>query len=244
MFRTVSSDWPPRPPEVRWDVLETAGSWLLAQVGGVFWAGLILAVAGVSTSSFADLPLTLTLASSFGLWLLYLFIPDVVSRRLGQGPARDFAFGRDVRAMAVGAVVGVAAQLAAVPLLYRLVGGWFQDDPGAAARDLVDRASRPSDIAFLVLAVVVVAPMAEERMYRGMMLPVITRHFGPTVGILLSSMIFAVAHRQLVVVPGLFLFACVLAWLTASTGRLGPAVVAHAAFNATTVVQLLVFGAG
>ncbi len=239
MFRSPSADWPPQPPQVRWDFMETIGAWLGSQVGGVVWAAAVFAAAGVAATSTDDLPLLLTLAASFGLWLCYLLIPDLVSRRLGQGPQHDFAFGRDLGELAAAAAIGVGVQLVVIPLLYWAIGGWFDDDPGQAALDLVDRIERWPDVAFLVFAVVIIAPLAEERMYRGMFLPVVTRRFGLGAGVVLSSLIFAVAHGQLVVVPGLFLFACVLAWLTATTGRLGPAVVAHMAFNATTVVQLV-----
>ena len=220
-------------------MVETIGTWFGAQVGGVLWAGAVFAAAGVATTSTDDLSLLLAVAASLGLWLCYLLIPDFVSRRLGQGPRQDFALGNDLRELAAAAVIGVGAQLALIPALYWIIGDWFDDDPGQAARDLVDRVDGRSDVAFLVLAVVVLAPLAEERMYRGMFLPVVTRRFGLGAGVVLSSLIFAIAHRQLVLMPGLFLFACVLAWLTASTGRLGSAVVAHMAFNATTVVQLV-----
>lgn len=239
MFRSPPPDWPPQPPQVRWDVMETIGAWFGAQVGGVVWAAAVFAGAGVAATSTEDLPMPLTLAASLGLWLCYLLIPDFVSRRLGRGPRHDFALGRNPQELTAAAFIGVGAQLVLIPALYWAIGDWFDDDPGQAARDLVDRVEGWSDVALLVIAVVFIAPLAEERMYRGMFLPVVTRRFGLAAGVVLSSLIFAVAHRQLVVVPGLFLFACVLAWLTASTGRLGPAVVAHMAFNATTVVQLV-----
>lgn len=219
--------------------METIGAWLGAQVGGVMWAAAVFAAAGVTAASTDELPLLLTLTASLGLWLCYLFIPGFVSRRLGQGPQNDFALGGNLGQLAAATGIGVAVQLAVIPALYWAIGDWFDDDPGQAARDLVDRIDGWSDVAVLVLAVVVIAPLAEERMYRGMVLPVVTRRFGLGSGVVLSSLIFAVAHRQLVVIPGLFVFACVLAWLTAATGRLGPAVVAHMAFNATTVVQLV-----
>ena len=56
-----------------------------------------------------------------------------------------------------------------------------------------------------------------------------------------SAIVFAVIHQEPILFPGLFVFALILAWLTIRTGRVGVAVVAHLAFNATTVVQLLLF---
>ena len=72
-----------------------------------------------------------------------------------------------------------------------------------------------------------------------MLLSSAARRFGPAAAAVGSSAVFAVAHGEIILLPGLFVFALILSWLTVTTGRLGPAIVAHMAFNATTVVQLL-----
>ena len=48
---------------------------------------------------------------------------------------------------------------------------------------------------------------------------------------------FAAVHLQLLQFPALVLIGLVLGWLTLRTGRLGPAIWAHVAFNATATAD-------
>ncbi len=72
-----------------------------------------------------------------------------------------------------------------------------------------------------------------------MLLPALARSVGPVLGVIGSGFIFALVHQDASVLPGLMVFGMVVAWLTATTGRIGPAIVAHMAFNATAIIQLL-----
>lgn len=53
-----------------------------------------------------------------------------------------------------------------------------------------------------------------------------------------SSTVFGISHFQLVQFPGLFAFGVVLAVLAVRTGRLGPSIAAHVAFNGVAVIGL------
>jgi membrane protease YdiL (CAAX protease family) len=57
--------------------------------------------------------------------------------------------------------------------------------------------------------------------------------------VVISSAVFGAIHFQIYDLPALFGFGVVAALLTVRTGRLGPAVWAHVAFNLTAVVSLL-----
>ena len=56
---------------------------------------------------------------------------------------------------------------------------------------------------------------------------------------MISSVAFGAAHIEPLQFPALFLFGLVAALLTTRTGRLGPSICAHIAFNAFTVIALL-----
>jgi membrane protease YdiL (CAAX protease family) len=51
--------------------------------------------------------------------------------------------------------------------------------------------------------------------------------------------VFGVTHFQLLQFPALVAFGAVLGFLALRTGRLGPSIVAHMAFNAVTVTALV-----
>jgi membrane protease YdiL (CAAX protease family) len=67
----------------------------------------------------------------------------------------------------------------------------------------------------------------------------IDRRYGSVAAIAGSAVVFGLAHFQLLQLPALILFGLVLAILAKRTGRLGPGIVAHATFNAATVLTLV-----
>ena len=233
--------WPRPDAEVRWGVGAAVACFFAAQILAGLWAG---ALAGSlygtdGLPDLADRPLWTLPALSAGLWAGYLFGPGLVNRLTRSGPMVDFDL-RVSPGQAVGAaLLGVGTQLLVLPIVYWFVGFFVSDDPGDTARTLVDRADSPIGVGLLVLSVVVMAPLAEEWFYRGMLLSSLVRRIGPVGGAVASSAVFALIHLEPILFPGLFVFALFLAWLTVRTGRVGVAVVAHLAFNATTVVQLL-----
>ena len=65
-----------------------------------------------------------------------------------------------------------------------------------------------------------VAPVAEELYFRGVLYGWMRRKWSPMVGILASSAIFADVHLQPQVMPEIFLVGVILAWLYERSGSL------------------------
>ena len=233
--------WPSTEARVRWGIGAAVGCFFGAQVLAVVWASVWL---GVLYDADGVPPLgeralwTLPLLS-LGLWVGYLIGPVLVNRLTESGPMIDFDLRAPLAQLGLGAAIGVVIQLAVLPVLYWLLLRVIDGDPSETAETLVGRADGTIDVVVLVLSVVVLAPLAEEWFYRGMLLAALVRRMGPVAGAVSSSAVFALVHQEWILMPGLFLFAMVLAWLTIRTGRLGVALAAHMAFNATTVVILL-----
>jgi membrane protease YdiL (CAAX protease family) len=126
--------------------------------------------------------------------------------------------------------------------------GWLQGqlwgDAGGSnpLLDLVLRSQNPAALACFALTAVVLAPLFEETLFRGVLLPVAGRRLGPLAGVLLSALIFAVAHLSLGELPPLFMLGLGLGWLRWSSGRLGPCVLMHALWNGLTFCNLLLLG--
>ncbi len=233
--------WPPASDEVRWGVPAAVICLLGAQLFSVVWvslaAGLVYGpdpLPPVSERPIGTLPLF-----NLGLWVAYLAGPIIVKRSAGASPLADVDLRATPVQAGVGTLSGVVAQLAILPALYWVILRFVSGDPGRSAQELADRVDGRGDAILFAVAVVIVAPVVEEWFYRGMLLPVLARRFGPVVAAVGSSAVFALVHQELIVLPGLFVFALILAWLTMTTGRIGPAILAHMAFNATTVLQLL-----
>ncbi len=91
----------------------------------------------------------------------------------------------------------------------------------------------------IILMVVIVAPAAEEIIFRGYFYGVIRRYGGRIPAILTSSLLFAAIHVHLPSVPGLLLLALILCFLYERTGSLWAPITLHACFNASTIVVLI-----
>ena len=94
--------------------------------------------------------------------------------------------------------------------------------------DLLTRGN-PARLALDIVAIVVVAPVVEEILFRGFLLHRWAARWGTTTGVILSSALFAILHVELV---GHFIFGVTMAALYARTQSLWVPIAAHAANNA------------
>lgn len=109
-------------------------------------------------------------------------------------------------------------------------------DPQAAERalDLVDPW-------LAVLAMVILAPIAEELFFRGVVFNAWLREGGRAWAYLGSATLFAVIHLSLVAVLPIFLLGLALAWIYRRTGNLLAPIAMHATVNGLSVgIALLV----
>lgn len=198
----------------------------------------------IETSVFSLFILTL------GFQVIQGSYPWVFSHRRGRTIEQDWRFVSKLpNDIGVGLVMAVAcfigAQLATVGSA-ALVG---LDDTDAASNTdiLVDNQGSPWLIG-VILLVVVGAPLAEELLFRGLILRTLQRWFGSFAAIIVSSALFAIPHWQpdatwqetTVLLSALAVVGLVFAIGAVVTDRLGPAVIAHFLFNATgTILTLL-----
>ena len=122
-------------------------------------------------------------------------------------------------------------------LLVRLVG-----DPGGSnpLLELVLGSQDPLALFLLGWTAVVLAPLFEETIFRGALLPVLAKRWGTAGGVVLSALLFAMAHISIGELAPLTVLGVGLALLRVSTGRLLPSVLMHALWNAITFLNLLV----
>lgn len=92
-----------------------------------------------------------------------------------------------------------------------------------------------------VLTIVILAPIAEELFFRGVVFNAWLREGGPKLAYLGSAALFAVIHVSLVAVVPIFLLGLALAWVYRRTGNLLAPIAMHAVVNGISVaVALLV----
>ena len=90
----------------------------------------------------------------------------------------------------------------------------------------------------LFLTTTFLAPLFEEVIFRGVLLPILSREFGIILGILISAFIFALAHLSISEMPPLFTLGLGLGITRVVTGRLSSTVIMHSLWNGMTFLNL------
>lgn len=220
-----------------WSVVDFALIWL----GGLLGTAVFFAVA--VTLGNEDLRILLGLAGQYSgslgtLWLLSRFKDD---------PDVGFSIqGGDFIYIGLGLILQIVAALLLLPLSNLL----FPDgQPPQDVADMIAGADSAVLQVGLVLVAVVLGPVTEELMYRGVLLRALSVR-GDTFALWVSSLVFASVHvlglnteffwqSAVTALPPLFILGLILARLTQRTGRLGPAIFLHSGWNLLAAFVLL-----
>ena len=177
----------------------------------------------------------------FGLWVVLRFgrgaaaTVGIRAGRAAAGIARGLAMVAAVLPMCVAVLLATAhlMQWAGLPI-----------EPHPVLEDLATSRS-PALLAAALVQASVLAPLAEEFTYRGVLMMSLLRRVGAGWAIAVSGAVFALLHFPLEPhsVPALFLLGAALGYLAYRTRSLLAAVVAHSAFN-TLMVLGTFFSAG
>lgn len=154
-------------------------------------------------------------------------------------------FGLEAARLRKAAGTGLLWLVVAYPLI--LCAQWFvqtafgeSDGSQEIVRYFLEHPDPHHRMAVILMAVIV-APVAEEIIFRGYFYGVIRRFGGRIPALLTSSLLFAAIHVHLPSMLGLGLLAVILCLLYERTGSLWATMTMHAAFNATTVAALIFF---
>ena len=176
-----------------------------------------------------------------GLGLVILFL---LRRRVTW---RD-AFGVNLRAILRDIGKGVLFYLAALPfivfytLLYQAVlrGMGYEIMLQEVVQVVVDEPSFWMRM-YLVGLAVILAPVFEEILFRGIGLPLIARRWGVASAVVFISLFFAVIHWHLPSMMPLFIIAVAFSLAYIHSGSIVVPIVMHAMFNGVNMAVLMVF---
>jgi membrane protease YdiL (CAAX protease family) len=161
------------------------------------------------------------------------------------GWSEGFGF-RNGPARALG--LGLVATLTILPVAWLLQMGFaalliwlnFEAESQAAVQVLRD-APGWLDRLPLGLVAIVIAPPAEEMLFRGLLYPTVKRAGFPRLALWGTAFLFAAIHWNLPSFPSLVLLALVLTWLYEKTDNLLAPIAAHSLFNALNFVALQLY---
>lgn len=184
-------------------------------------------------------PLTLGVDTAGGV-LVAIAVPTLLAaltavlwtRVLGSGPRRDLGMEFRWEDVGTGLLIGLAGLVVTVPAAFAylyLVG----PDVATAVSVAFDGITASWPMALLVMfGVVVVAPVCEEIVYRGLLWNAVGYWVANRwIVFAITTGVFALAHLEPVRAPLLFLVALPLGVARLLTGRITAGIVAHAVNN-------------
>jgi CAAX protease family protein len=228
----------------------------LGYLGGQVLAGVTVAIAAELAGQFHSLtalsklsepPTWYVVSTLFGLWGGFLGAAVLASRLKGTKRLRADIGLRFRWIDLLGIPIGVAGQYF-VALIYIPIAPHVHDfhQRFAAPAQRLTGGSHGGDYAVIVLATVIGAPFFEEIFFRGVILRALARLFGrwggwvgPALAIVVSGVLFGLAHAESLQLLGLAVFGVILGLISYRTGRLGMNMVAHAAFNGLALTAVV-----
>lgn len=100
----------------------------------------------------------------------------------------------------------------------------------------------PIALGLFFITTAIAAPIFEELLFRGFLLPSLTRYFSTTTAIVLSGFIFALVHLSLSEVLPLTVLGIILGFVYARTQNLLTSMMLHSLWNSGTLISLFVLG--
>lgn len=200
---------------------------------------MLLGISLLETAITSLMPAVLYKISDFTIYMLldtlvslaavYLFI-----RGTGKGDWRDVGLKREslFKNIVVGLVAGILIAIASL-----VVGNWLVKLTGLNAtpqqlQALAVKAKGIGQVALLLMSGSVLVGLKEEVLYRGLLYPSMRQRAGIIRGIILTALLFALVHGDILRFVPLFLGGLVLTWLYERTGSLYASIVAHCVWNA------------
>lgn len=145
-----------------------------------------------------------------------------------------------LRALGPGKVAGFAILLLVAFYPMMICASFFMQNalgPEAKPQELIKLFSDAAQqmnyrtIIYMLVTGTVIAPIAEEFIFRGYIYGILKRYLGVTAGILINASLFAAVHVNLASLPALFLFAICLTLAYEFTGSILVNMCMHSLFN-------------
>lgn len=231
----------------RWGFLEVFLGLVFGHILAAFAYVLAQGIGGYE--DFAEYPLWLVSVANFPLQASMLLAAVFAASYRGGGVVKDFLFGVKRNDAFLGISVGVAAQFLLVPALTYPVLWLFDkdiEDVRKIAEELTNRSTSPVGVLALIVFVGIFTPISEELFFRGLLYGTLRKklNLAPRnciwVSAIIASAIFSIVHFQWILLPALFGVGLLFNILYERTGRLAPAIWAHAGFNGVTLINLLI----
>lgn len=189
-----------------------------------------------------------SLAVNSAARLLALYIVLAMVRGCGRNPAE--ALGIGLRSSDGRVAAGVITFVAGLPAFFLVSSLWTNlverllGERTDLRQEIVKLFGETSSVPLRVqiaVAAVLVAPVIEELLFRGLLYGLLRRHARPVLAMIAVGMLFGAIHDSPVAFVPLSLFGVLMCYLYEKTGRLSVPIVAHMIFNGIMVMLMEVY---
>ncbi len=114
--------------------------------------------------------------------------------------------------------------------------------PEAEQQEVITMFEEASDtsLALLAFSVAILTPFAEELLFRGFILGMLLKRYSDTQSVVISSLIFAIAHEPIAMVLA-FGGGLLYGWVRVRTGSILPGMIAHAIWNGFITAVVIMY---
>ena len=239
-------EWPDfKPLELQWIdmVLLISGGFVV--IGEVFSPLISLALVDLVSKNFSS-----EIVQSLKIFFGYLFMaipPLLIIFYQIKSIDNEFLFNKDYlqfnfKPLKETLYQGFKGWIMVIPfvLLISLIMNLLVDNQGGSNPLLEIVLNNNNYVAFFLLFITttILAPLFEEIVFRGVLLPILSRDFGIIAGILSSSFVFAIAHLSIGELPPLFILGIGLGITRLASGRLLSSIIMHSLWNGLTFLNL------
>jgi len=201
------------------------------------------------TSSAAEPKAELTASAAWSSSVLQLLVVIIPIALIGRNSHLPEVLGLKPRNIAFVILLAIAGWFLAAFINAGLMAlgleSFIERVFGSAERqEVVDTMAKAKDPALLIalfVAAVIVAPIVEEIFFRGYLYTVAKRFSDRFFAAIISSLIFALMHGNMIALLPLFFLALILAGLFELTGSLWAPIALHMLFNGISTA-VLIFG--
>lgn len=231
-------DRPSYPRAPKWETWD----FILAILGGLFGAviGLALSVGANETAILA--------ASLVGQNVGHILAVWYIARRRNASLAD---LGLEVEPSdGLFIFVGIALQIVLALLILPFAQMLGIDESTQEITQAIDPTSSVALQAVLIVGIALLAPIAEEIMFRGILYQIFEQRHGFRTAVFGSAAVFSTFHllgltgdnpvaAALITLPQLFIVGSILANVSRRRARLGPSIFVHSGFNLIAVLAVL-----
>ena len=223
---------------------------LLIAGGFVVLGEVVSPLFSISLVEFFSKNISNELSQSLKIFFGYLFMaipPLVIVYYQIKSLNGEFTFKKDYLQFNIlpiknAITQGIKGWLTIVPfvLLISLIMNSLVDNQNGSNPLLEIVLNNNNYLSFILLFVTttLLAPLFEEIIFRGILLPILSRDFGIILGIIVSAFVFALAHLSLGEMPPLFVLGIGLGITRIASGSLLSSVIMHSLWNGLTFLNL------